>query len=55
MVAYGPRASWPVGDSRRRPADDVDRLIKLGEMHDSGLLTDDEFQATKSRLLEDGG
>jgi hypothetical protein len=38
----------------RQPADSVDRLIKLGEMRDRGLLTDEEFGAAKKRLLDDG-
>lgn len=29
----------------------LDRLRQLGELHDSGVLTDDEFAAQKSRLL----
>jgi len=29
----------------------TDRLLKLGEMRQAGLLTDEEFQAEKAKLL----
>lgn len=33
-------------------SDDVyDQLKKLGELRDAGILTDDEFQAKKARIL----
>ncbi|RLL66610.1 DUF4429 domain-containing protein [Streptomyces sp. Z26] len=51
------------GDSRRRqrdsaermgradPADIAERIRHLGELHEGGLLTDDEFSAKKAELL----
>lgn len=34
------------------PSDNlVSRLAKLGELRDAGVLTDEEFQAAKARLL----
>jgi hypothetical protein len=33
------------------PPDPLDELAKLGELHRNGVLTDDEFNAQKSRLL----
>lgn len=32
---------------------DMDRLIRLGELHERGLLSDDEFADAKARLLVD--
>lgn len=31
--------------------DDLERLKKLGELHTSGVLTDEEFAAEKARVL----
>lgn len=31
----------------------VDRLIKLGEMYEKGLLTDEEFASMKQKLIEE--
>ncbi|MFJ9414294.1 DUF4429 domain-containing protein [Streptomyces sp. NPDC101227] len=39
------------GDARRDPADIAERIRHLGALHDSGLLTDDEFSAKKAELL----
>ncbi len=39
------------GDTRRDPADIADRIRHLGDLHDAGLLTDDEFSAKKAELL----
>ena len=30
----------------------IDQLGKLGQLHDQGVLTDDEFAAQKQKLLE---
>lgn len=35
----------------RNPEDKFDKLIKLGEMYDKGLLSDDEFASLKQELL----
>ena len=29
----------------------MDRLIRLGELHERGLLSDEEFQEAKEKLL----
>jgi hypothetical protein len=34
------------------PPDTYDQLRKLGELHDSGVLTDEEFEAQKAELLQ---
>jgi hypothetical protein len=34
------------------PADPLDRIQKLAELHSSGALTDEEFAAQKARLLQ---
>ncbi|MEJ7567434.1 MAG: SHOCT domain-containing protein [Gaiellaceae bacterium] len=42
----GSAASRPVGD------DPLEALKKLAELHDAGVLTDEEFSAKKAALLE---
>lgn len=37
--------------NRSDPADVAERIRHLGELHDAGLLTDDEFTAKKTELL----
>jgi Short C-terminal domain len=37
-----------------RPADSLDRLQQLGDLHARGVLTDAEFAAQKARILNDG-
>ena len=32
--------------------DMIDQLGKLGQLHEQGVLTDDEFAAQKQKLLE---
>jgi membrane protease subunit (stomatin/prohibitin family) len=32
-------------------ADPIERLRQLGELHDQGILTDEEFQAQKAKVL----
>jgi hypothetical protein len=32
-------------------SDDIARLKQLGELHDQGVLTDDEFAREKARIL----
>ncbi|MET7645350.1 DUF4429 domain-containing protein [Streptomyces sp. NPDC005426] len=40
-----------VGAGRRDPADIAERIRHLGELHQAGLVTDDEFSAKKAQLL----
>ena len=40
-----------VGGGRRDPADIAERIRHLGELHQAGLVTDDEFSAKKAQLL----
>ncbi|MFG3138067.1 DUF4429 domain-containing protein [Streptomyces sp. NPDC048211] len=40
-----------VGAGRRDPADIAERIRHLGELHQAGLVTDDEFRAKKAQLL----
>jgi hypothetical protein len=58
--AFGPDASGvgqvavaaPTPASAAAPADDaLDKLKKLGELRDAGVLTDAEFEAKKAELL----
>ncbi|MFG2627784.1 DUF4429 domain-containing protein [Streptomyces sp. NPDC048473] len=39
------------GAGRRDPADIAERIRHLGELHQAGLVTDDEFRAKKTQLL----
>ncbi|MEU6799608.1 DUF4429 domain-containing protein [Streptomyces neyagawaensis] len=45
--ALAPVAAGP----RRDPADIADRIRHLGELHEAGLVTDEEFSAKKAELL----
>lgn len=38
-------------NSQENSDDKIDKLIKLGEMHDKGLLSDEEFVSLKQELL----
>lgn len=44
-------ATVPAGVGRRDPADIAERIRHLGELHQAGLVTDDEFSAKKAQLL----
>ncbi|WP_338898478.1 DUF4429 domain-containing protein [Streptomyces sp. TG1A-60] len=51
------RSAGPAGAAlagavpRRDPADIADRIRHLGELHEAGLVTDEEFSAKKAELL----
>ncbi|MGX2997414.1 DUF4429 domain-containing protein [Streptomyces sp. JNUCC 64] len=50
----GPAGAVPVSHAvpgRRDPADIADRIRHLGELHRSGLVTDEEFLSKKAELL----
>ncbi|MGW0334796.1 DUF4429 domain-containing protein [Streptomyces sp. NPDC003011] len=47
----GPVAAVPAAGSRRDPADIADRIRHLGELHQAGLVTDEEFSVKKAQLL----
>jgi hypothetical protein len=44
-------AEQPQAPPAPAPADPIDRLKELGELRDSGVLTEDEFQAQKAKVL----
>ncbi|THA78152.1 DUF4429 domain-containing protein [Streptomyces sp. A0642] len=46
-----PVAAALVSPGRRDPADIAERIRHLGELHQAGLVTDDEFSAKKAQLL----
>ncbi|MET9589920.1 DUF4429 domain-containing protein [Streptomyces sp. NPDC006516] len=41
----------PVGGARRDPADIAERIRHLGDLHQAGLVTDEEYSAKKAELL----
>ncbi|MFJ9677067.1 DUF4429 domain-containing protein [Streptomyces sp. NPDC101194] len=45
------QAAVLAGAGRRDPADIAERIRHLGELHQAGLVTDDEFSAKKAQLL----
>ncbi|WP_405799680.1 DUF4429 domain-containing protein [Streptomyces sp. NBC_01506] len=47
----GPVPVPVMATGRRDPADIAERIRHLGELHDAGLVTDDEFSAKKAELL----
>jgi len=49
-VAVSP-AVTPAGTPRRDPADIAERIRHLGELHQAGLVTDEEFAGKKAELL----
>ncbi|MEU2419506.1 DUF4429 domain-containing protein [Streptomyces sp. NPDC007851] len=44
-------AAVPAAAGRRDPADVAERIRHLGELHEAGLVTDEEFSAKKAELL----
>lgn len=49
--AAGPAVPVPVPAPRRDPADIAERIRHLGELHQAGLVTDEEFTSKKAELL----
>ncbi|MET9252799.1 DUF4429 domain-containing protein [Streptomyces sp. NPDC048182] len=47
----GPGVPVPVPAPRRDPADIAERIRHLGELHQAGLVTDEEFSSKKAELL----
>ncbi|MDT0402777.1 MULTISPECIES: DUF4429 domain-containing protein [Streptomyces] len=43
----------PTARARRDPADIADRIRHLGELHQAGLVTDEEFSSKKAQLLSE--
>lgn len=50
-TAPNPTGPGPGASDRRDPADIAERIRHLGELHEAGLLTDEEFSAKKADLL----
>ncbi|MGQ4439029.1 SHOCT domain-containing protein, partial [Streptomyces violaceoruber] len=46
-----PPVPIPVPAPRRDPADIAERIRHLGELHQQGLVTDEEFSSKKAELL----
>ncbi len=49
MAAPPPPA--PVAAAAAPEADPIERLKQLGQLHESGVLTDEEFAAAKAKIL----
>jgi Short C-terminal domain len=50
--AESQQAPAPAPQAQAAPAEDpIAQLKELGELHDSGVLTDEEFAAQKAKLL----
>jgi hypothetical protein len=41
------------GSSGAPSSDPLDEIAKLAQLHDQGVLTDEEFQAKKTQLLDE--
>jgi len=52
MPSTGPPREPAGRGTRSAPADSVDRLAKLADLHDRGALTDAEFAAEKAKIIE---
>ena len=50
-----PARTDPSPQSSSQTAELLDYLERLGKLRDSGVLTEDEFQAQKARLLRAAG
>jgi hypothetical protein len=50
MLAPAP-PSAPVEAPQAQEADPIERLKELGQLHESGVLTDQEFAAAKAKIL----
>jgi Short C-terminal domain/SmpA / OmlA family len=54
MMPFGPGMTAPVSIIRQRPVMDLaSEIQKLKELRDSGVLTEDEFQKAKAKVLSD--
>ena len=45
------QAAPPSGGGGMSEMDRIDALKKLGDLHDSGVLTDEQFEAEKEKLI----
>jgi Short C-terminal domain len=50
-VAAAPLAPAPAPPASDSPDDKMSELKELGDLHDQGVLTDDEFEAQKKKIL----
>jgi hypothetical protein len=51
VAPVAPVAPAPPPSPTGTTSDDIARLKQLGELHDQGVLTDDEFAREKARIL----
>jgi hypothetical protein len=51
QMATQPQAYAPLPAAPAPEADPMERLKELGQLHESGVLTDEEFAAAKAKVL----
>jgi hypothetical protein len=51
QMAAAPPAPAPVAAAPPQEADPMERLKELGQLHESGVLTDQEFADAKAKIL----
>lgn len=51
MAPVESQPAQPMQSATQAAPDPIDRLRELGQLHDEGILTDEEFAAQKARLL----
>jgi hypothetical protein len=54
QTAYAPPAPAQAASSPGAGSDMVSKLQQLSQLHDSGVLSDDEFAAAKQKVLAGG-
>jgi hypothetical protein len=50
-AAQGQQAAAPPPEAEAPAEDPYEALTKLGQLHDQGILTDEEFAAEKAKIL----
>jgi Short C-terminal domain len=50
-AAYEPQPGYEPQPTAAAAPDPIEQLKELGELHQQGILTDEEFAAQKARLL----
>ncbi len=51
MAAAPPPQTYAASPPPAQEADPIERLKELGQLHESGVLTDQEFAEAKAKIL----